>query len=55
MTSTVECEVYSRVRDFVDGLFLTTLICYALENRNLTDPEQVERAIKLGEYIKNGA
>ena len=26
-----------------------------LENRNLQDPEEIERALKLGEYIRNGA
>ena len=25
------------------------------ENRNLQDPEEIERALKLGEYIRNGA
>lgn len=24
------------------------------ENRNLTDPEEIEKALKFGEYIKNG-
>lgn len=24
------------------------------ENRNLSDPEEIEKAIKLGEYIRNG-
>ena len=25
------------------------------ENRNLTDPEEIEKAIRLGEFIRNGA
>jgi hypothetical protein len=25
------------------------------ENKNLTDPAEIERAIKLGEYVKNGS
>lgn len=27
----------------------------ATENRNLSDPEEIEKALKLGEYIRNGA
>jgi len=26
-----------------------------IENQSLTDPQEIENAIKLGEYIKNGA
>lgn len=26
-----------------------------LENRNLTDPEEIEKALRLGNYIKKGA
>lgn len=26
----------------------------SLGNRNLTEPEEIEKALKLGEYIKNG-
>ena len=29
--------------------------CRGTENRNLTDPEEIEKAIKMGEYIRNGA
>ena len=30
-------------------------MCYGrTENRNLTDPQEIEKAIKLGEYIRNG-
>lgn len=30
--------------------------CYiAAENRNLKDKDEIEKAIKLGEYIRNGA
>lgn len=25
-----------------------------LENRNLSDPAEIEKAIKMGEYIRNG-
>ncbi len=26
-----------------------------IENRHLTDPEEINKAIKMGEYIRNGA
>jgi len=29
-------------------------LVHSTENKNLTDPEEIEKAIKLGEYIKNG-
>ncbi len=28
---------------------------FEVENRSLTDPEQIEKAYNLGQYIKNGA
>ena len=30
------------------------LLIAIAENRNLTNPEDIEKALKLGEYIKNG-
>lgn len=36
-------------------LGLTRVICLVLENRGLTDPAEIEQALRFGEYIKNGA
>lgn len=29
-------------------------LCSSVENRSLTDPAEIEQALRLGEYIKNG-
>lgn len=34
---------------------LSIVLCIATGNRDLHDPEEIEKALKLGEYIKNGA
>ena len=39
---------------FVSHNYLEVLNYDISENRDLTDPEQIEKALKLGEYIKQG-
>ena len=34
---------------------LDSLLIAIAENKNLTNPEDIEKALKLGEYIKNGS
>ena len=57
MTFTARLDCCSRVSDLVRQFhpLLNVMALYCTENYHLTDPEEIESALKLGEYIKNGA
>ena len=49
-----------RMRRMFESMCITSdapilLLNKCIGNRNLTNPEEIEKALKLGEYIKNGA
>ncbi|EEB95315.1 hypothetical protein MPER_05729 [Moniliophthora perniciosa FA553] len=48
-------ELHRLGRDYPDPSPPFSPPVIAVENRNLTDPNEIEKAFKLGEYIKNGS
>ena len=53
-TFTGECGGCSRVSPCVYTVKLLIIENLCTENKGLSDPEEIEKAIGLGEYIKNG-
>jgi len=49
------CASYSRVQSIFHFTIINSMFISTIENRNLTDKDDIENALKLGEYIKKGA
>lgn len=53
-------DFHGRMRRLFESKLVSTIVAkkstdlLRLENRNLTEPEDIEKAIQLGEFIRNG-